>query len=72
MENFKWDDEESWRMEQLKHYDESAKLPITDCKERMNICKACPDLKANFCMNCGCYMPLKSRIKGSTCPKGKW
>jgi hypothetical protein len=72
MEDFKWDDEDADRVSQLRFIDDSGKIEIPVCKIRMDICKACPDLKLNFCVNCGCYMPLKSRLRGSKCPKDKW
>lgn len=41
--------------------------------KRMNICKSCPRLNAlNFCMECSCYMPLKTRIDSTKCPLEKW
>ena len=72
MEDFKWDDEDADRVSQLRFIGDEGKLEISMCKVRMKICKACPDLKLNFCTNCGCYMPFKSRLKGSKCPKDKW
>lgn len=41
-------------------------------KERMEICKACPNLKLNFCKECGCFMPAKTKLKWASCPIGKW
>jgi hypothetical protein len=40
---------------------------------RIAQCKACDNLnKANFCKECGCFMPVKVRFKSSQCPIGKW
>jgi hypothetical protein len=41
--------------------------------DRINTCKSCPNLnKLNMCKLCGCFMPIKVRLKGSSCPDGKW
>ena len=43
-------------------------------KRRMQICENCEFLikKIKMCKVCKCIMPLKVKIKCSTCPKGKW
>jgi hypothetical protein len=43
-------------------------------QERLDICKACPELigPLNNCLQCGCFMNIKVRIYESTCPLGKW
>jgi len=47
--------------------------------ERLAICEACPesrDLYArgwiNYCNICGCMLKVKTRLKKSKCPLGKW
>ena len=42
--------------------------------ERFNICQACDRWKASTrqCKECGCFMDIKTKIKGSKCPLGKW
>jgi hypothetical protein len=40
--------------------------------ERLKICGECPNLKANFCTECGCFMPLKTTLQNATCPIHKW
>lgn len=41
--------------------------------ERIEICKSCDQLNSlNFCKQCGCFMPAKVRLKGVSCPVGKW
>lgn len=42
--------------------------------ERLEICKACPDVipVVNQCKRCGCFMDLKTKLKISKCPIGKW
>ena len=39
----------------------------------MNICNTCEKLTSiKFCSSCGCFMPVKSRVKTTSCPLGKW
>lgn len=42
--------------------------------ERLEICKACPELiqLTTQCKKCGCFMNLKTKIEAATCPLGKW
>lgn len=43
-------------------------------KERLMICRRCPyylDLTAQ-CKICLCFMHIKTKLKSSSCPKGKW
>lgn len=43
-------------------------------KERMSICKSCPDLikATGQCKHCGCFMELKTKLADAYCPLGKW
>lgn len=43
-------------------------------KERYSICKQCPirNPKLNTCTICGCYMPIKTKLKDASCPAGEW
>jgi hypothetical protein len=43
-------------------------------KQRLNICLSCPDLikLTKTCSKCGCFMELKTKVKMSVCPVGKW
>jgi hypothetical protein len=43
-------------------------------KERLDICKACPELikLTTQCKKCGCFMSAKTKLKQATCPLGKW
>ena len=48
-------------------------LDNKSAEARMDICKDCPFLKHNFqCRKCGCMMNVKVKVKGATCPIGKW
>jgi hypothetical protein len=39
---------------------------------RIKICRECEHYKAFICSQCGCFMPLKTKLKGAECPKQKW
>lgn len=42
-------------------------------KERMAICEGCEHLMiTKQCSQCGCSMPVKSKLKYAVCPVGKW
>lgn len=42
-------------------------------KQRYETCKKCPMLtRFKFCKNCGCFMPLKTRLINQNCPLGYW
>lgn len=41
--------------------------------ERYEICKQCPSFTVlKTCKECGCIMPLKTKIASATCPVEKW
>jgi hypothetical protein len=43
-------------------------------KYRYPICKECDSFNSSIkmCKECNCFMPLKTLLKNSVCPKGKW
>lgn len=43
-------------------------------KERLSICKTCPELikLTNQCKKCGCFMNLKTKLEKAKCPLEKW
>jgi len=41
-------------------------------RQRIEICRQCEHYAALFCKKCGCFMPLKTRIRQAQCPLGKW
>lgn len=50
---------------------------FSDKKEqemRYQICKSCEEYieSTDQCNVCMCFMSLKTRLKNSSCPKGKW
>ena len=40
--------------------------------KRIKICQNCEHYKAFICSKCGCFMLLKTKIKQTWCPIGKW
>lgn len=40
--------------------------------DRMNICNDCLAKNDNTCTACGCYLPLKTRLRESECPMDEW
>jgi hypothetical protein len=41
-------------------------------KQRLDICRSCSYYQKSKCKLCGCFMPLKTRIKEISCPINKW
>jgi len=42
-------------------------------KKRMELCRSCDNLTMlNLCSLCGCFMPIKTRIRKAACPASKW
>ena len=62
----------------------SAPISQEEIAQRLSICHACPYFTANSdsaelltsenhrCVLCGCFLALKSRLRSSHCPAGKW
>lgn len=57
---------------QSLHFDEKRDINISEFEHRMNICRSCDKLKMAFCSECGCFMPIKTRLKNAECPLKKW
>lgn len=53
---------------------EEMKAPDDVAQTRMQVCQTCPKFKQTMkiCGACGCYLPAKTKLKGSTCPLNKW
>ena len=47
---------------------------LKDSIKRYNTCKSCDRFNKVFktCKECGCFMPLKTKLKKAYCPIGKW
>lgn len=45
-----------------------------EAKQRLNLCLSCEKLiqTTKQCLECGCFMSLKVKLKDATCPLGKW
>lgn len=42
-------------------------------EQRLSICRACPKFTPEErCVECGCFMKIKSAFVTSKCPLGKW
>jgi len=43
-------------------------------EQRIEICKNCPSYNSTIfvCKECGCFMPVKTKIPTAKCPLGKW
>lgn len=43
-------------------------------ESRLSICNGCPAFNKRLakCKHCGCFMKLKTTLKGASCPIGKW
>jgi hypothetical protein len=41
---------------------------------RYAICRTCEKFnsKTKICMQCGCFMPAKTKLKSVVCPLSKW
>lgn len=46
--------------------------PESFADKRIKVCQTCEYYKAFICIKCGCFMPVKTKLKGSSCPVGKW
>jgi len=46
----------------------------SEAERRYDICKSCPELidLTKQCKQCGCVMPLKTKLLKATCPLEKW
>jgi hypothetical protein len=67
--------EEEWEFQEKEinlFKEDPLEIKIEIFKERMEICKKCESLKFNFCVQCHCFMPLKTRFKVFKCPLNKW
>jgi len=39
---------------------------------RRGICATCPFRRGHWCVNCGCYTPLKTAFRSQECNMGYW
>ena len=47
--------------------------PVDEIQRRMKICEGCEHyLVSKQCSQCGCFMPLKTRLAHAVCPVDKW
>lgn len=52
----------------------SAFCSTESTKERLSICRTCPEYisSTSQCRRCGCFMSAKTKLKHASCPLGKW
>jgi len=47
--------------------------PVDEIRRRYSMCEECEHfMKTKQCSECGCFMPLKTRLLNAKCPVGKW
>ena len=39
---------------------------------RLAVCQACPSLRGDRCLECGCYVTVKAHVATMRCPLAKW
>lgn len=65
----------AWDLLKHLHHDHSV-LSVTDeiYKERTMTCRNCDRYNEmqNVCMECGCFVPMKTKIIFDSCPLNKW
>lgn len=72
------DDAGAWgTVKSIGTYMKSESKLLSD--ERLAICKECPHSRdlynrgwINYCNICGCMLKVKTRLKSSKCPDGRW
>jgi len=53
----------------------AAGMPKTEADEitrRLSVCNTCEHFNGTRCLKCGCFIALKTRMRTSKCPVGKW
>ena len=43
-----------------------------ELNKRLELCASCEYLINKRCLKCGCFIEVKTRLKTSKCPIGKW
>jgi hypothetical protein len=41
-------------------------------EQRLRTCDTCDQRQEDFCLKCGCYLPIKAKWRLTQCPLGKW
>lgn len=47
-------------------------LPRDRREARLTICKGCPALNGSQCVDCGCFVAVKTWLPKEKCPRNKW
>ena len=48
------------------------RLASEDAEKRRAICEDCEYQKGGRCLQCGCVLKVKTWLKASSCPVGRW
>ncbi|MDH3377070.1 MAG: DUF6171 family protein [Gammaproteobacteria bacterium] len=69
-----WMDEFKDGLRWLKKSKEYVIVPRSTYKERYDICNSCDSFEqlTKQCRECACFMPLKTRMNITACPRGFW
>ena len=47
-------------------------VPKATYRIRLQTCAACARREDNWCLECGCFLPIKAKGRAWHCPLGKW
>jgi hypothetical protein len=47
-------------------------VPKTTYRIRLQVCAACSQRDDNWCLECGCFLPIKAKGRAWQCPLDKW
>lgn len=65
----------AWKLLKYLHHNHTV-LSVTEevYKERIMTCRNCDKYNElqNVCMECGCFIPMKTKIVFDSCPLNKW
>lgn len=56
--------------EQLRWETDLAPGHVRD--QRLDVCRRCPGRVGATCVECGCYVELRTAIGAKACPRGLW
>ena len=62
----------SWENSKTLKESNDLLVPADVAFDRYEICKACPSLINQTCIECGCPMDAKTQLASAECPVGKW
>ena len=54
--------------EYINSLDKNDLVSDNDYNNRLKECKNCDNLISGTCLKCGCYVEIRARLKGESCP----